>query len=71
MVGSNVASTPWVGDLDDDGFLDIIYCNMTTPDRVYTFDGMRVIRLSTKLSSDNQVPWGAYMGNDYRGIFNK
>jgi len=71
MVGSNVASTPWVGDLDDDGFLDIIYCNMTTPDRVYTFDGMRVIRLKTDLPFNNNVPWGAYMGNNYDGIFNR
>ncbi len=71
MVGSNVASTPWVGDLDNDGFLDIIYCNMTTPDRVYTFDGMRIIRLKTTLPIKNDVPWGSYMGNNYNGIFDK
>jgi len=69
MVGSNVASTPWVGDLDDDGFLDIIYCNMTTPDKVYTFEGMRVIRIKTKLPSSNNLPWGGYMGNDHTGVF--
>ena len=70
LVGSNVASTPWVGDLDDDGFLDIIYCNMTTPDRVYTFDGMRVIRVKTELPASENVIWGSYMGNNYNGIFN-
>ena len=69
MVGSYVASTPWVGDLDDDGFLDIIYCNMTTPDKVYTFDGMRVIRIKTKLPASNKLPWGGYMGNDHTGVF--
>ncbi|MEQ6118224.1 hypothetical protein [Reichenbachiella sp. MALMAid0571] len=70
MVGSNVASTPWIGDLDDDGFLDIIYCNMTTPDRVYTFDGMRVIRLKTDFPVKSNVLWGSYMGNNYNGVFN-
>lgn len=69
LVGSNVASTPWVGDLDDDGYLDIIYCNMTTPDRVYTFDGMCVIRVKTTLPVNNNALWGSYMGNDHDGIY--
>lgn len=69
MVGSNVASTPWVGDLDNDGFLDIIYCNMTTPDTVYTFDGMRVVRLKTNLPTTMEVPWGSYMGNNHDGVY--
>ena len=24
--GSNLSSTPWIGDLDNNGFLDILYC---------------------------------------------
>ncbi len=40
---------------------------MTTPDRVYTFDGMRVIRVKTELPAD--ALWGSYMGNNYDGIF--
>ncbi|MDN5200423.1 FG-GAP-like repeat-containing protein [Fulvivirgaceae bacterium BMA10] len=68
-VGSNVASTPWVGDLDGDGLLDIIYTNMTRPDRVYTYDGLRISRLKTNIPVGKGVDWGAYMGNNYNGIF--
>ena len=69
QVGSNVASTPWMGDLDGDGFLDVIYCHMTTPDRTYTYDGFRVSRLKTQVPVGKGVVWGAYMGNRYDGIF--
>ena len=69
QVGSNVASTPWMGDLDGDGYLDIIYCHMTTPDRTYTYDGFRVNRLKTRIPASVGVDWGSYMGNGYDGIY--
>ncbi len=67
-VGSNVASTPWIGDMDGDGFFDIVYCLMTTPDKVYTYDGFKVIRLKTKFKYTANH-WGAYMGNNYDGLY--
>ena len=67
QVGSNVGSTPWVGDMDNDGFMDIIYVQMTTPDHVYTYDGFRVIRIESKVKSD-KVFWGAYMGSKGTGV---
>ncbi len=66
--GSNLASTPWIGDVDDDGFLDIIYVHGTNLKHTYTFDGMKVERLSTQIPY-RQPSWGAYMGNGYDGIF--
>ena len=62
-VGSNVGSTPWVGDLDGDGLLDIVYCHMTTPDMVYTYDGFSIHRVETQIKIDGPAPWGAYMGD--------
>lgn len=67
QVGSNVGSTPWVGDMDNNGLMDIIYVQMTTPDHVYTYDGIRVIRLESKMKSD-KVFWGGYMGTKGTGV---
>lgn len=68
-VGSNVASTPWIGDIDYNGFMDIIYCNMTKPDKAYTFEGLSIHRLDTRIPIQLLVPWGAYMGTSYNGTF--
>lgn len=69
-VGSNISSTPWIGDVDKDGLLDIIYCHETNPDKSYTFDGMQVHRLSTGIPIKSEIKWGSYMGSNYDGIFN-
>ncbi len=68
--GSNLSSTPWMGDLDGDGYLDILYCHGSNPRQTYTFDGIKIHMLRTTI----EVPphfWGAYQGNDYRGQFKK
>lgn len=69
--GSNISSTPWIGDVDNDGLLDIVYCHETNPDKSYTFDGMQVNRLSTDIPIKAKIKWGSYMGSNYDGIFNK
>lgn len=66
-IGSNVGATPWVGDLDDDGLLDVVYCHMTTPDKTYTYDGFSIHRLETQIKINGPAPWGAYMGTNYNG----
>ncbi len=67
--GSNLSSTPWVGDLDDDGFLDIIYCHGTNLRHTYTFDGLQVHRLVTQIPMPPHLSWGAYQGHHYDGVF--
>ena len=67
--GSNLSSTPWVGDLDQDGFVDIVYCHGTNLRHTYTFDGMMVRRFSTKIPITKPIIWGAYQGSNYDGIF--
>lgn len=69
--GSNIASTPWIGDLDNDGLLDIIYCHGTNVKKTYSFKGMQVNRIATGLPIKSPIRWGAYMGNQYNGIFKK
>lgn len=69
-LGSNLATTPWVGDLDDDGFLDFIYSHGIKPyASKYNFDGMTVHRIVTQIPLYKELKWSAYQGSSYNGIF--
>lgn len=67
--GHNLSSTPWIGDLDGDGNIDIVYCHATNTEHTYTFDGMEVTRLTTTIPIQRPVRWGAYMGSGYDGVY--
>ncbi len=64
--GMNLASTPWIGDLNSNGKLDIIYCVLTEAD----LGSFRVYRYATDIDVSSEIKWGAYMGSNYNGIFN-
>ncbi len=61
----NFASTPWIGDIDANGFLDIVYVSYPS------FAG-REFNL-TRIESTYKVPpfmaWSAYHGSNYNGIY--
>lgn len=65
----NIFSTPWLGDLDDDGYLDIVYCAYNHPNEIQRYLGMSVKRISTPIKMEQPVIWGAYMGTNGNGIF--
>lgn len=67
--GANVASTPWVGDLENDGLLDIVYVRMDDPVNIFAMNGFRMIRIKSELTTDKEIRWGAYMGSRYTGIY--
>ena len=67
--GHNLSSTPWIGDMDKDGNLDIVYCHETDLRHTYTFNGMQVIRIDTTVPINKEIKWGAYMGSNYDGVF--
>ena len=67
--GANVASTPWIGDLDGNGKLDIIYVQLVEDINIFAMNGFRMIRLKSELKTDKKVRWGAYMGSSYTGVF--
>ena len=70
-IGGNISTTPWIGDLDGDGLLDILYCHGTNLRKSYSFDGMQVNRISTDIPIKKKINWGSYMGTYYDGIFHE
>ncbi|HLF34877.1 MAG TPA: hypothetical protein VI583_11600 [Cyclobacteriaceae bacterium] len=66
----NIFSTPWIGDLDHDKYLDIVYCQYysSSPD-LLIFLGMKVKCVSTHVRAEIPPAWGAYMGSGGNGIF--
>lgn len=65
----NLFSTPWLGDLDADGYLDIVYPQYYNPHHLFKFQGMRIRRISSGVKIRKAPHWGAYMGTDGTGVF--
>lgn len=65
----NVFSTPWIGDMDHDGYLDIIYCEYYHYGELLSFLGMVIKRIDTPIKMKKDVAWGAFLGSAGNGIF--
>jgi len=65
----NLGSTPWIGDLDGDQKLDIVFTNMSGTLHIDEFGGLRVHRLSTDIPIYRSIRWGAYMGTNGDGVY--
>lgn len=65
----NIFSTPWIGDLDGDGYLDIVHCQYFNHSDLLSFLGMRVKRIDIPVRIKNEPIWGAYMGSNGDGVF--
>lgn len=66
----NIFSTPWIGDLDHDGYLDIVYSRYFSPGPdLLVFLGMQIKRVSTSIKIRKEVKWGGYMGSSGDGIY--
>jgi hypothetical protein len=65
----NIFSTPWIGDLDGDGYLDVVHCQYYHRSVLLSFLGMRVKRIDTPIRMEGELNWGAYMGSNGDGIF--
>ena len=65
----NIFSTPLIGDIDNDGYLDIIYCQYFHYADLVSFLGMRIKRIDTPVKIKKPVLWGAFLGSKGDGIF--
>ena len=66
----NIFTTPWIGDLDKDGYLDIVHCQyFHATSYITAFLGMQIKRISTHIEMEDKPLWGAYMGSNGDGIF--
>jgi hypothetical protein len=65
----NIFSTPWIGDLDNDGYLDIIYCQYYHYADLVAFLGMRIKRIDTSVRLKKPVLWGSFLGSKGDGVF--
>lgn len=68
--GSNLGSTPLITDLDNDGFIDIIYSFMEDAGNFYSFKETRMERMELQVTKKDSIIWGTYMGMNYDGIYN-
>ena len=69
--GSKQASTPWLGDLDSDGILDIIMLYQKDVYNMSIFAGIEIMKLDLGIKMRRKVTWGSYMGSYYDGIYRK
>lgn len=65
----NVFSTPWIGDLDNDGYLDIIDCQYYHHADLISFLGMRIKRIDTPVKIKKPVLWGSFLATKGDGVF--
>jgi hypothetical protein len=65
----NIFSTPWIGDIDNDGYLDIIYCQYYHHSDLLSFLGMSIKRIDAPVKIKKPVLWGSYLGSNADGIF--
>lgn len=65
----NIFTTPWIGDLDDDGYLDVVHCQYFHHSYLLSFVGMRMKRIATPVRMRKEVRWGSYMGTRGDGVF--
>lgn len=67
--GSKQASTPWIGDLDNDGVLDIVMLYQKDIYNMSIFAGIEILRLNLGIKMQRNITWGSYMGSYYDGIY--
>jgi len=67
--GTNIASTPWIGNLDNDGVLDMFYAHHADETVFISDQSITFKRISLGVTDTNHVAWGGYMGTDGDGFF--
>jgi outer membrane protein assembly factor BamB len=67
-VSKNVSSTPWIGDIDGDQLLDIIYCAQRNHIKADQFTGFGISRIESDFKVGKLPTWSSYLGDKSDGI---
>lgn len=67
--GVNLGSTPWVGDLDNDDTLEVVFSQHIDAMMPKGGTGFSLTRLNLHQLAPEQIAWGSYMGTTYTGIY--
>ncbi len=69
--GVNIGSTPFVGDINGDNLIDILYAYRADSTNPMGWKGMYVKRLTTTYQLPSSgIAWGSYMGTNFNGQYN-
>lgn len=69
VLGKNIATTAWIGDLDQDGFMDMVYCVQANTTVLEHYFGFQLIRSHTGIPVNDIPSWTEYMGPGGKGVF--
>jgi hypothetical protein len=72
LPATNLASTPWIGDIDNDKKFDIIYSAVKYENAAFDLQkplGLFIRRYATDIPIKKTSRWGAFMGTNYNGTF--
>ncbi|OWY20954.1 T9SS C-terminal target domain-containing protein [Sphingobacteriales bacterium UPWRP_1] len=67
--GTVLGSTPWLGDLDANGSLDLVYLHNADSTFINAINGFVMRRYSLDADTPNEVAWGAYLGTNSNGLY--
>ncbi|WP_339901157.1 PQQ-binding-like beta-propeller repeat protein [uncultured Cyclobacterium sp.] len=67
----NIFSTPWLGDIDADGYLDLVHCQYFSNSDILSFLGMKVKRIDLPIRIKEKPLWGSFMGSEGKAIYKK
>lgn len=65
----NFYSTPWIGDLDQDNYLDMVYTRYVHAGQIAQFWGMEIKCIATPVKTKDPIEWGSYMGSKGDGLY--
>jgi hypothetical protein len=72
IAATNLASTPWIGDMDNDGRIDILYTAVKYENAQFDLQkplGLYVHRFASNIPFKRSVRWGTFMGSNYTGTY--
>ena len=67
--GKNISSTPWLGDLDGDSKVDLVYVVNENVRLIYEFLGFQVKRIELNVPIPESKGWTEYLGNNHNNIY--